>query len=76
VVDGGIFLRTAGKPKLTLAQKLKAFDLLVHGCKKQHHFHWRLNLDCSFFTLIKVQQYDLTPSQPPPNLQYRLSNSL
>jgi antitoxin MazE len=31
VVEGGIFLRTAGKPKLTLAQKLKAFDPLVHG---------------------------------------------
>ena len=31
VVDGGVFLRTAGKPKLTLAQKLKAFDPAVHG---------------------------------------------
>ena len=31
VVKGGIFLRTAGKPKLTLAQKLKAFDPEVHG---------------------------------------------
>jgi antitoxin MazE len=31
VVDGGVFLRPAGKPKLTLAQKLKAFDPQVHG---------------------------------------------
>ena len=31
VVDGGVFLRTVGKPKLTLAQKLKAFDPTVHG---------------------------------------------
>jgi antitoxin MazE len=31
VVDGGVFIRTAGKPKLTLAQKLKAFDPAVHG---------------------------------------------
>ena len=31
VVDGGVFLRTAGKPKLTLAQKLKAFDPAVQG---------------------------------------------
>jgi antitoxin MazE len=31
VVDGGVFLRTAGKPKLTLAQKLKAFDPVMHG---------------------------------------------
>jgi antitoxin MazE len=31
VVEGGVFLRTAGKPKLTLAQKLKAFDPAVHG---------------------------------------------
>jgi antitoxin MazE len=31
VVEGGIFLRTAGKPKLTLAQKLKAFDPELHG---------------------------------------------
>jgi antitoxin MazE len=31
VVEGGIFLRTAGKPSLTLAQKLKAFDPAVHG---------------------------------------------
>lgn len=26
VVEGGVFVRVAGKPKLTLAQKLKAFD--------------------------------------------------
>ena len=31
VVDGGVFLRPAGKPRLTLAQKLKAFDPHVHG---------------------------------------------
>lgn len=31
VVDGGVFLRAAGKPKLTLAQKLKAFDPVMHG---------------------------------------------
>ncbi len=31
VVEGGVFIRTAGKPKLTLAQKLKAFDPAVHG---------------------------------------------
>lgn len=31
VVEGGIFLRAVGKPKLTLAQKLKAFDPAVHG---------------------------------------------
>jgi antitoxin MazE len=31
VVDGGVFLRVAGKPKLTLAQKLKAFDPVKHG---------------------------------------------
>jgi antitoxin MazE len=31
VVEGGVFLRTAGKPKLTLAQKLKAFDPAIHG---------------------------------------------
>ena len=31
VVDGGVLVRAAGKPKLTLAQKLKAFDPRVHG---------------------------------------------
>ena len=31
VVEGGIFLRAVGEPKLTLAQKLKAFDPAVHG---------------------------------------------
>ena len=31
VVEGGIFVRLAGKPKLTLAQKLKAFDPERHG---------------------------------------------
>lgn len=31
VVEGGVFIRSAGKPQLTLAQKLKAFDPSVHG---------------------------------------------
>jgi antitoxin MazE len=31
VVEGGVFLRSVGQPQLTLAQKLKAFDPLVHG---------------------------------------------
>ena len=31
VVDGGVLVRAAGKAKLTLAQKLKAFDPKVHG---------------------------------------------
>ena len=31
VVEGGVFVRAAGSPKLTLAQKLKAFDPEVHG---------------------------------------------
>lgn len=32
VVDEGILVRpTASKPKLTLAQKLKAFDPTIHG---------------------------------------------
>ncbi len=31
VVEGGLFVRAAGKPKLTLAQKLKAFDPQIHG---------------------------------------------
>jgi antitoxin MazE len=31
VVEGGLFLRVAGKPKLSLAQKLKRFDPEVHG---------------------------------------------
>ena len=31
VVEGGVFLRAVGKPKLTLAQKLKAFDSAIHG---------------------------------------------
>jgi len=31
VVEGGIFLRVAGKPKLSLAQKLKSFDPAKHG---------------------------------------------
>ena len=31
VVDGGILVRPVGAPKLTLAQKLKAFDPGLHG---------------------------------------------
>lgn len=31
VVEGGLFVRVAGKPKLTLAQRLKAFDPGLHG---------------------------------------------
>jgi len=31
VVDGGVLVRAAGKPKLSLAQKLKIFDPKVHG---------------------------------------------
>jgi antitoxin MazE len=31
VVDGCILVRPAGKPQLTLAQKLKAFDPKIHG---------------------------------------------
>jgi antitoxin MazE len=31
VVDGGFFVRVSGKPKLSLAQKLKQFDPQVHG---------------------------------------------
>jgi antitoxin MazE len=31
VVEGGIFLRVAGEAKLSLAQKLKAFDPSRHG---------------------------------------------
>lgn len=31
VVEGGVLLRAAGKPRLTLAQKLKAFDPALHG---------------------------------------------
>jgi antitoxin MazE len=31
VVKKGILLRIAGLPKLTLAQKLKAFDPAIHG---------------------------------------------
>ena len=31
VVEGGVFLRSMGKPKLTLAQKLSAFEPAVHG---------------------------------------------
>jgi len=31
VVAEGVLLRPLGQPKLTLAQKLKAFDPVVHG---------------------------------------------
>lgn len=31
VVEGGVFLRAVGLPKLTLEQKLKAFDPAIHG---------------------------------------------
>ena len=31
VVDGGFFVRVCGKPKLSLAQRLKQFDPQVHG---------------------------------------------
>jgi antitoxin MazE len=31
VVEGGFFVRVAGKPKLTLAQKLKKFDPDIHS---------------------------------------------
>ena len=31
VVEGGVLVRAAGKPKLTLTQKLKAFDPKIHG---------------------------------------------
>ncbi len=31
VVEEGILIRPAGKPRLTLAQKLKAFDPKTHG---------------------------------------------
>jgi antitoxin MazE len=31
VVEGGFFVRVSGKPKLSLAQKLKSFDPALHG---------------------------------------------
>jgi antitoxin MazE len=31
VVKNGVLLRVVGKPKLSLGQKLKAFDPLKHG---------------------------------------------
>lgn len=31
VVDGGVFIRAVEEPKLTLEQKLKAFDATIHG---------------------------------------------
>jgi antitoxin MazE len=31
VVEGGVFVRAVGAPRLSLAQKLKAFDPALHG---------------------------------------------
>jgi antitoxin MazE len=31
VVEGGFFVRVTGKPKLSLAQRLKQFDPQMHG---------------------------------------------
>lgn len=31
VIDGGVYLRVIGKPELTLAKMLKAFDPAIHG---------------------------------------------
>lgn len=31
VMEDGVFMRVTGKPRLTLAQKLKAFDPALHG---------------------------------------------
>jgi len=31
VVEGGVMVRVVGRPKLTLAQKLRAFDPQLHG---------------------------------------------
>ena len=31
VVEGGVFLRVTGKPTLSLAQRLEAFDPKLHG---------------------------------------------
>lgn len=31
VVEQGVLIRLAGRPRLTLAQKLKAFDPKIHG---------------------------------------------
>jgi len=31
VIEGGVLVRPAGKPRLTLAQKLRAFDPKIHG---------------------------------------------
>lgn len=37
VVDGGLLVRVIGKPKPTLAQKLKAFDRAAHGGEVAAH---------------------------------------
>jgi len=31
VVEGGVFLRSAGKPQFTLVQRVMAFDPVAHG---------------------------------------------
>ena len=31
IVEGGVMLRPAGEPKISLAQRLQAFDPAVHG---------------------------------------------
>ena len=31
VIEQGVLIRSAGKPRLTLAQKLKTFDPKIHG---------------------------------------------
>ncbi len=36
MVEEGVLLRTLGQPRLTLAQKLKVFDLAVHGGEVMH----------------------------------------
>jgi hypothetical protein len=37
LVEGGILLRPAGPPQLSLAQKLKAFDPAIHGREAMTH---------------------------------------
>lgn len=31
VVEGGVLIRSVGRPRLSLAQKLKTFDPAIHG---------------------------------------------
>ena len=54
VVEGGVFLRSMGKPKLTLAQKLSAFEPAVHGGEamatvQRAHWHrdWSAHDPCA-----------------------------